>query len=328
MMESLIDTLRKSYHLDSFPVYQRKNCLSASTFGRECDRCVRLCKEGVFQSGRRDKRPDFSKCEKCGVCAACCPYGAISPIDTQTRNFLMALARQSEVSVGCEEDVEAWSVSLPCLAALSWEQIACAALKNGVVLSLRACGDCPNAECAAAVTKTIRQAREFLGDAVFNERVTLLKQGDSYVPHGKAVSRRELFSFFKNLPLDAARSMLPELPEGSNAALFYRALLRDIVKEQYDLAQKEQRARYILSFPAVTDGCTGCGICVRMCPEKALQLRGGSGEKSVAIDAWKCTGCGFCEKACREQAIKGLAKMAVPHMGTVRIKRLKTEGSA
>ena len=328
-MESLVDTLRRDYRLSGVPSYQRKYCAAASSFGWECDRCVKFCREDVFQSGRKDKKPDFTRCSRCGFCVAVCPTKALTPMDTQARSFLMALARRDEISFGCEEDVAGWTVSLRCLASLSWEELACAALRNGAAVSLRACGDCAKQDCASLISETLDAVREFLGETLFSQRVRILKKGDGEAPRGKAISRRELLTFFKALPLDGARELLPEPEAGENGELLYRAVLRRLVRERCESTPKEARGRYVLPLPLVSDDCTGCGMCVRMCPKKALDLRvGPDGAKILTAEAWKCTGCAFCAKACRQKAVQGVGKMAVRHLGTVIINRIKTEARA
>lgn len=327
-MESLNETLRKTYKLTGLPVYQNKYCVNTSSFGFDCDACVRFCPENIFPDGKKTKKPDFAKCTKCGICAAVCPVKAISPLEPQVRSYLMALAKNDEISAGCLEDEAGWSVSYDCLAALSWEQIACAALKNGIVISLRACGECSRKDCAAKVFDTLTKAKKFLGDDIFFDKVRILEKNDTYETRGNAISRRELFTFFKRIPLDVAVNMLPELKSGERSELVYRALLRDIVQERYIETPKAERPRYTVPLPSITDSCTGCGSCARMCPEKALTLRDGeNGVKLVTVDAWKCVACEKCVKSCSRKAISGMTDMAVPHLGTVLIKRLKKEAT-
>lgn len=325
-MESLIETLRKTYKLAGLPVYQNKSCISVSSFGYDCEKCVRLCPEKIFTGGRKTKKPDFTKCTKCGICTAVCPFQAISPIDAQVRGFLMALAKNDELSAGCSRNEQGWSVSYDCLAALSWEQIACAALKNGIAVSLSACSGCERKDCAAEVMEALRKAKEFLGDDLFFDQVRLLEDKDTNEVRGNAISRRDLFTFFKRMPLDTAVNMLPEMKSGERRELFYRALLRDIVQQRYDAAPKQERSRYTVILPRITDSCSGCGMCARMCPEKALAVqKGADGSNLVTVEAWKCLACGKCAKTCTKKAIDGMAKMSVPHLGTVLIKRLKKE---
>lgn len=46
--------------------------------------------------------------------------------------------------------------------------------------------------------------------------------------------------------------------------------------------------------------CVGCGTCVRVCPERALELRGGHAH----LDYSRCTGCGDCVEPCPAAAIE------------------------
>lgn len=57
----------------------------------------------------------------------------------------------------------------------------------------------------------------------------------------------------------------------------------------------------------VTDQCDGCGLCVDVCPYRAIQLEtvglNGRTFKRVSTDAALCRGCGLCEATCPKEGI-------------------------
>jgi len=51
---------------------------------------------------------------------------------------------------------------------------------------------------------------------------------------------------------------------------------------------------------AVVDAalCTGCGICIEACADKAISVNG-----SAAVDPGLCSGCGACVPMCPNEAL-------------------------
>lgn len=54
-----------------------------------------------------------------------------------------------------------------------------------------------------------------------------------------------------------------------------------------------------LPIEVILDKCTGCTLCVKVCPFGAIEMK----EKKAVIDLTKCTLCGACVEACKFDAI-------------------------
>ena len=55
--------------------------------------------------------------------------------------------------------------------------------------------------------------------------------------------------------------------------------------------------------PRITDKCVGCGICVRACPEGAIELKEVNGKKRAVVNYTYCKGCMICAMECPQKAI-------------------------
>jgi len=48
------------------------------------------------------------------------------------------------------------------------------------------------------------------------------------------------------------------------------------------------------------DACTGCGLCMEVCPVEAISLKDGKAK----VDEDQCTECGACSEECPTHAIR------------------------
>ncbi|MDH5481412.1 MAG: 4Fe-4S binding protein [Candidatus Bathyarchaeota archaeon] len=70
--------------------------------------------------------------------------------------------------------------------------------------------------------------------------------------------------------------------------------------EEYQAHVKEKRCpagvcRSLIEYTILEDKCTGCGACLKLCPQQAIQ---GEQKKLHVIDPTKCIRCGICRDSC------------------------------
>src|SRR5512137_2335643 len=60
-----------------------------------------------------------------------------------------------------------------------------------------------------------------------------------------------------------------------------------------------QEKKYYHAIQIISDNCTGCTSCVKVCPTEAIRVRNGKAE----IDPTRCVDCGNCVTICKFHAI-------------------------
>jgi ferredoxin len=64
-----------------------------------------------------------------------------------------------------------------------------------------------------------------------------------------------------------------------------------------------------LGVPSVrTDGCTLCGTCTTVCPTGALRMEGEAEAPALTLDAARCVACGHCAEICPERVVTVLRR--------------------
>jgi NAD-dependent dihydropyrimidine dehydrogenase PreA subunit len=64
--------------------------------------------------------------------------------------------------------------------------------------------------------------------------------------------------------------------------------------------KRQTYLKNVVTLQLDTDKCTGCGMCVLVCPHRVLQLRENT---AVIADKDACMECGACSRNCPVQAI-------------------------
>lgn len=326
-MYTLKERLEGIYAITRTPQYIPNRCTNRKTNGESCTVCADICPERIYPAGKR-KHPVWDQCIRCGLCAAVCPARCIVPPADRVNSYLMAAAKRGPLTVGCNSEEHTFQLSLHCLAAISWEQLAYAALQKGVLISLRQCAGCDCKAEYAIIQENLETLRKFLGEERFRQAVTILTdENQSYTPPKETVSRRELLHFIGSTPLDKAFAMLPKVERKRDNALFYRAMLRDAVDEARQ-KNPESGEKFGMVLPRFNNHCYNCGYCAHACPNDALKLLSSGPTFTVAVDAWRCTGCGICQNTCRSDGISGILPVKLPHLRMVALGRFPTSNCA
>lgn len=287
------------------PTRDMKSCMHRGQIKNPCNACRDICPAGVY-SGKLSQQADFSVCINCGLCVSACPARCIAPSARNAAACLRVLEIPEKRLVLSErENGPAAHLQVPALAGLPWEYLALLALEHQLVLL----EDTMPADRLAQWEKTLVRLVLFFGREGYQSRFsrcTDQKEGPAVT-----MDRRQLFSHTRKR---LQSSILPAAPADS---LVFRALLAE--------KMQQNPGRYGFPLPMPGPGCTGCGVCAMLCPQKALSVTQDQQGTTVTVHPLLCNGCGLCQKACIEQAITGMGVAKLTSMGPVCVFRRKAE---
>ena len=105
---------------------------------------------------------------------------------------------------------------------------------------------------------------------------------------------------------------IPEIAKGMGLTLsqmFKPKFTRQYPEEKMQ-PSPSYRGRPVLVLEEEGERCVACGLCSRVCPALAIEVRAGETDKPkerypklFEINMLRCIFCGFCEEVCPEEAI-------------------------
>lgn len=288
-------------------------CVRARDKSAECDRCVDACPAGAIRL-EGGVQLDAEACIRCGLCLHACPTDVFSGTDDVHRLLFCTsqLVDRETVEVACalhpdpatgDPKTDAVITTTGCLAALGASAYVSLAAQNvrEVRVRLDACAACPLATLQPSIEATIDHADALLAGLGDGRRVSIAepvqrpKHRQVYSIKNPPVSRR---GFFQALS-QRGRDILPTLEGVSERHRLIEAL-RQLAPDDQDQPMPGS------DFAALTisDACTACTTCVRICPTGALEFARNEEAFQLTFSAAACVNCGLCIKYCEPGALQ------------------------
>ena len=286
----------------------------------ECRECVRICPRQVYDKNLAVP-PKWDQCQSCGLCVTACPSRCIVPPPLQIKRHLLLADRGGETTVSCERSENRADHVEACIAQMPWELLACLALGGRLQLDMQACNACPYDDCRKALEQQLQYLKAFLGKELWEKHVSICKEQVTDAQE-KHVSRRGLFSGMARSGKKAGALALADAMQEGTDGLIYRRLLLSRVRT---LESQGKKAEWRLRMPWFSDKCYGCGICEKLCPNRAIEISAEKeGMRSIFVQPYKCTGCGVCAQVCRWGGIEEICLVRTASLERVRMKQVKS----
>jgi ferredoxin len=321
---SVVERLAALDH--STVAYEPQRCLYTHDKFANCEACLGVCPLEAIQPGQ----PPHFEAEACTGCLAClpmCPTGAYSA-DDAVHNLLNCTSHveSTQLELVCQAHPKAQNgvsddaVGIRvrgCLAGLgSGTYLALVALgMEKIIVRLDACSECPWGELQKQVEAQVEEARRLM--AAWGKadllRTTTIQETDYPRPLWEAqnppLSRRDLFVMLSRQgQTTLARAIEREdAPAGKQAGRGHRRLA-NAMAHLPQLKRDKDLSLAGLGFGAldVSETCSACGSCARICPTGALTFqkdRNGS-NYSLHFTPQQCIGCQACLHVCAESSLR------------------------
>jgi ferredoxin len=316
-------------------------CLNGRHRQSKCVACM-ACPTGAVTGMGMSIAVRPEACQSCGLCAAVCPTEAFSvagpPVgdllrqvrDRQATVVEFACARKQGDATRTDAGV---LLRVPCLAWVSsaWQLAFVAQGASALWLDDTLCAECSLATVHAPVVESVARTNALLRQLGRQAEVLLYSQSDGWLGVSRELaafdtrkpvySRRELFGVWRRSAVERATSATEQAvgatPAATNAggAISQRSLLLSSLAR---IGPPESGTLDTTGLPlgevAISDRCTACGLCAKVCPAGALTFRQGASTYLLDVAPSQCLGeaCPLCRLICPAQAITVASRLDPP----------------
>lgn len=294
-----------------------QSCVRALSVNAQCTHCETHCPTRAISITGKLPAINHALCVGCAGCVSVCPTEALALDDFSPTDFFFAFLSEEENLLSCQKN-------LPCLAALSPEQLlSFAQMKEGITLDTGHCSGCTLGESVLEKLSQTCEDVNYLLEAIDSPfHVTCTEVG--YHKEDLPPQRRDFFKTFhlKELgkiqgnfdkeiqkstdefvhhTLDSSHTQALRTKKITDRRkLFYTALKRSTPPEVFHVIDGTR-----LSFTSQklmdTSLCTACEMCYRICPTGALLSD--TRNSKITFDPFLCVKCHLCHDVCEPNAL-------------------------
>lgn len=294
-------------------------CVRTTNKFSTCKECVEVCPVETIKID--DQIPSFipNDCVGCGGCIAACPDVAYKLDDFNTINYIFSVLEQKRTVLTCKE-------LIPCLAALSVEELISLALLHPEMLTLdRAyCAECEIAKTNESLIASRVEEANFILEAIESQKRLSFKAIKT--THQQKESDRRTFLSRLNIQdaLKAKQKFENEVEAVSDELQKPKISSDDIQKIRNQKDIPERRKLLLMALQKIekpniyhklsekdisfvsqkildTDTCTNCQMCYRICPTGALSSN--KHNSAIFFDPQSCIKCASCHDVCEPNSL-------------------------
>lgn len=307
-----------------------ERCLPARSPKATCSRCQEVCPENAVTL---TPAPVLTECSACGLCAAVCPSDAITLDDPSDQALLRQIAdvarRFDTVVITCEPTgfQGAHVIPVNCLGRITPEFLvaaaACGAERLELVADDTRCSACPCRKGADLLNAAMSHAQQLVLGTSYSVNITKTpgeprpRRIAAAAPAPVQQDRRSFLLSALGLlrettparlvglgPQGAAQPNLQPIPEQDwHKKPGVRSVRREMLRWGVHHRLPDADLRWPTPKVTLSGTCHLCGVCMALCPNKAIAVVRTESNQQIDHLPAACTGCGLCSAVCASHAL-------------------------